>query len=116
MKTTITTLFGRVQVELPAEAAVRLMLDAVRTAHLAESESDPSSVTAAAVPPPSEGEGLMRAEGPVTEAKDGMRREPDRELIRYLTQENCGSAEEPGEEKRAEPAEGDDTPGNESGG
>ena len=116
MKVTITAPFGRVQVELPAAAAEQLMLNAVRTAYLAETESDPSSVTAAAVPPSPSGEGLMRAEGPGAEAKDGMRREPDRELIRYLTQENCGGPEGPGEAKRAEPAEADDTPGNESGG
>ena len=42
MKITITAPFGRVQVEVPQAAAVRLMLDAVRTAHLESLEDPPA--------------------------------------------------------------------------
>ena len=102
MKVTITAAFGRVQVELPAAAAERLMLDAVRTAAYLDNFPVWGEMQTAC------------AEEPGEQKNDTS--EPDPELSRYLTQENCGGPEGPGEAKQAEPAEDDDAPGNESGG
>ena len=75
MRVTITAAVGRVQVELTPTAAMVLMMDAMRTACIEAMDASPA---------PASGE---------------TGQEPDAELIRYLTEENCT---EPGDTESAE--------------